>query len=46
MQGADEGGSPDDSPEYIKEVARKLWTDFWEVGSEITGVLRDFDWTR
>ena len=40
----DADGEPDEDPEYIKQVARKLWASMWKEGAKITDVLKDFDW--
>jgi len=39
-----EQGEPDDSPEYVKEVAEALWEKAWGEGKKIVGVLESFDW--
>lgn len=40
----DADGEPDEDPDYIKQVARKLWTAMWKEGAKITDVLKRFDW--
>lgn len=37
-------GEPDEDPDYIKQVVRKLWTAMWKEGAKIADVLKDFDW--
>ena len=37
-------GEPDDDPDYVKSVAKSLWTNLWAEGAKITEVLKDFDW--
>ncbi|MEE9293848.1 MAG: PD-(D/E)XK nuclease family protein [Phycisphaerae bacterium] len=42
---SNEDGEPDDDPEYVKSVAKSLWTDLWAKGAKkITDVLKNFDW--
>ena len=40
----DADGEPDEDPEYIKQVVRKLWAAMWKEGAKITDVLKHFDW--
>ncbi len=41
---SNEDGEPDDDPDYVKSVAKSLWTNLWPEGAKITEVLKDFDW--
>ncbi|MCH8149724.1 MAG: PD-(D/E)XK nuclease family protein [Planctomycetes bacterium] len=40
----DADGEPEEDPDYIKQVVRKLWATMWKEGAKIVDVLKRFDW--
>jgi len=39
-----DGGTVDDDPDYVQEVAASMWKKHWQDGKKIIEILRRFDW--